>query len=256
MILWHGFPRSNFNIRIHSKLCRFHQDLHLDLDGISSPVVFDSELGMDLHVNNITRSCFYQLRQLRSIRRSLSADAAKNTGPFFIYQVVSTTATAFLRCYKKFCEATSICPQRGCRLISNKRKFDISLRCWGTNSTGFPFTSGSNSRSRSFVRNAVHGRGPTYLSRTCNPVRKVDARAHLRSAVRVDLTVPGTKTRRFGPRSFRVSGPVVWNSLPEDIRIRNCRWNVSNLCWQHVHFAKHMSLIAHSAFVTWLGDAS
>ena len=22
-----------------------------------------------------------------------------------------------------------------------------------------------------FVRNAVHGRGPTYLSRTCNPVR-------------------------------------------------------------------------------------
>ena len=30
-------------------------------------VIFDSELGMDLHVNNITRSCFYQLRQLRSM---------------------------------------------------------------------------------------------------------------------------------------------------------------------------------------------
>ena len=27
------------------------------------------------------------------------------------------------------------------------------------------------------------------------------------------------ETRRFGPRSFRVSGPVVWNSLPKDIRI-------------------------------------
>ena len=40
-------------------------------------VTFDSELEMDLHVNNITRSCFYQLRQLRSIRRSLSTDAAK-----------------------------------------------------------------------------------------------------------------------------------------------------------------------------------
>ena len=71
--------------------------------------------------------------------------------------------------------------------------------------------------------NAVHGRGPTYLSRTCNPVREVDARAHLRSAVRGDLTVPRTKTRRFGPRSFRVSGPVVWNSLPEDIRIPELR---------------------------------
>ena len=40
-------------------------------------VTFDSELGMDLHVNNITRSCFYQLRQMRFIRRSLSTDAAK-----------------------------------------------------------------------------------------------------------------------------------------------------------------------------------
>ena len=57
-------------------------------------VTFDSELGMDLHVNSITRSCFYQLRQLRSIRRSLSTDAAK-TWSILSYQVVSTTVTAF-----------------------------------------------------------------------------------------------------------------------------------------------------------------
>ena len=35
-------------------------------------VTFEPELRMDLHVNNITRSCFFQLRQLRSIRRSLT----------------------------------------------------------------------------------------------------------------------------------------------------------------------------------------
>ena len=40
-------------------------------------VTFDPELGMDLHINNITRSCFYQLRQLRSIRRSLTMEASK-----------------------------------------------------------------------------------------------------------------------------------------------------------------------------------
>ena len=31
--------------------------------------------------------------------------------------------------------------------------------------------------------------------------------------------VTAIEIRRFGPRSFRVSGPVVWNSLPEDIRV-------------------------------------
>ena len=44
-------------------------------------------------------------------------------------------------------------------------------------------------------------------------------RTHLRSAERGDLTVPRTKTRRFGPRSFRVSGSLELYSVPEDIRI-------------------------------------
>ena len=32
---------------------------------------------------------------------------------------------------------------------------------------------------------------------------------------------PSTKIVRFGPRSFNVSGPTVWNSLP--VNIRNCK---------------------------------
>ena len=40
-------------------------------------VIFDSQLTMAEHVNSITRSCFYQLRQLHFIRRCVSQDAAK-----------------------------------------------------------------------------------------------------------------------------------------------------------------------------------
>ena len=80
------------------------------------------------------------------------------------------------------------------------------------------FQVSTSSFSGLFVHNALHGRGPTYLSCTCIPVSEVSARAHLRSAVQGDLTVPRTKTHRFGPRSFRVSGPVVWKSLPEGIQ--------------------------------------
>ena len=68
-----------------------------------------------------------------------------------------------------------------------------------------------------FVRNSLHGRGQTYLSQSCIPISKIGARAHLRSAAWGHLTKPRTRTRHFGPRSFRVSGPAVWNSLPEDI---------------------------------------
>ena len=40
-------------------------------------VVIDQELKMDAHVGIMTRSCFYQLRQLRTIRQSLSDDATR-----------------------------------------------------------------------------------------------------------------------------------------------------------------------------------
>ena len=41
--------------------------------------------------------------------------------------------------------------------------------------------------------------------------------------------------------------------FPRTFELWKCRWNVSNLCWKHIYFAKHMPSSAHSAFVTWLG---
>ena len=137
------------------------------------------------------------------------------------YQVVSIK-----NCNSIFYGATNIVVRRlqsvldaAARLISNKRKFDHITPVLRDQLHWLPIRQRIDFKIAVFVYNALHGRGPTYLSCTCNPVREVGARAHLRSVVRGDLTVPRTKTRRFGPRSFRVSGPVVWNSLPEDIRI-------------------------------------
>ena len=175
-------------------------------------VTFDSELGMDLHVNNITRSCFYQLRQLRSIRRSLSTDAAKT----LVHSLISSRVDY---CNSIFYGATDVVVRRlqsvlnaAARLISNRRKFDHITPVLRDQLHWLPIRQRIVFKIAVFVYNALHGRGPTYLSRTCNPVREVGARAHLRSAIRGDLTVPRTRTRRYGPRSFRVSGPVVWNS--------------------------------------------
>jgi len=48
-------------------------------------------------------------------------------------------------------------------------------------------------------------------------VTSLDSCSHLRSAQLCQLTVPRTKTR-YGDRSFSVSGPAVWNSLPAALR--------------------------------------
>ena len=45
------------------------------------------------------------------------------------------------------------------------------------------------------------------------------SRRYLRSATHGDLLVPRTRTVTYGPRSFAVSGPTVWNTLPSTLRV-------------------------------------
>jgi len=57
---------------------------------------------------------------------------------------------------------------------------------------------------------------PSYLLLMC--ILLDITRRHLRSATRGDLSVPRTKTVRYGPRSFAVSGPTCLNSLPSSLK--------------------------------------
>ena len=60
-------------------------------------------------------------------------------------------------------------------------------------------------------------RCPKYFSDVYIPVHTVTARSRLRSADHGNLVVPRVLSR-FDCRSFRVSGPTIWNDLPVDIR--------------------------------------
>ena len=51
-------------------------------------VLIASPLTIEAHVWNVVRSCFYQLRQLRSIRRSLPTDARRTVAAAFIASLV------------------------------------------------------------------------------------------------------------------------------------------------------------------------
>ena len=67
------------------------------------------------------------------------------------------------------------------------------------------------------VFKCLHGLAPPYLETYCTTTSSTAGRSHLRSAKLCQLTVPRTKTC-YGDRSFSVSGPAVWNSLPAALR--------------------------------------
>ena len=47
-------------------------------------VTLDARMTMAAHVNNISQSCFYQLRQLQSVRRSLTIESSKTLVHSFV----------------------------------------------------------------------------------------------------------------------------------------------------------------------------
>ena len=65
---------------------------------------------------------------------------------------------------------------------------------------------------------AHNNKSPAYISDVTLPVSRDLSRSRLRSADTTDFIVPRTRTK-FGERAFRVSGPTIWNSLPEYLRI-------------------------------------
>ena len=65
-----------------------------------------------------------------------------------------------------------------------------------------------------FIYKCLHHGAPSYLSSVCIRVREIEGCRHLRSATCGDLVVLRTNNKTYGPRSFAVAGPSVWNSLP------------------------------------------
>ena len=56
---------------------------------------------------------------------------------------------------------------------------------------------------------------PAYLTELVNPYKP---ERELRSASNFPLDLPRSKTVAFGDRAFSIAGPLLWNSIPPDIR--------------------------------------
>ena len=63
-----------------------------------------------------------------------------------------------------------------------------------------------------------HGKASQYLVDCCTPVTDVVGRQRLESATQQLMLVPRHRLSTVGHRAFTVHGPMVWNSLPDDLR--------------------------------------
>ena len=68
------------------------------------------------------------------------------------------------------------------------------------------------------MHQCLNGLAPSYLAIDCVAISSMPGRRQLRSAASGQLYIPRTKTMTFGPSSYKVSGPTIWNDLPARLK--------------------------------------
>lgn len=183
-------------------------------------VMVDRELTFATHIRRLAARCFYQLRQLRTIRRTLTLDAAKTlvhasvtSRLDYCNSVLSGVANVHLKRLQLVLNASA-------RLIVRNRKFDRITATLRDDLHWLPIINRIEFKTCLFIYKCLHQSAPDYLSQLCIPVASIPGRERGRAAARGDLDIPRTNTKTYGPRSFSIAGPTIWNTLTSDARNR------------------------------------
>jgi len=181
-------------------------------------VILDSQLTLDAHAKNIVRGCFYQLRQLRVVQRSLPQEARRALAASFIASRLDYCNSVFYGVSKSTIHRLQVCMNAAARLVVGLGKYEHVTPVLRDILHWLPVTQRINYKIAVLAFDCVRGNCPAYFRGVCTPLAAISGRSRLRAAGHGDAFVPPTRTVKLSPRSFRVAAPTVWNSLPKTLR--------------------------------------
>jgi len=181
-------------------------------------LVIDADLSMTSHVDNIIRICYFHIRQLRAIRRSLTTESTQALVRAFVHSrldycngaLAGLPGYAYKRLQAVLRSAARLC----LRLPSFASVSDAMRR--DLHWLNFPNRVTYKLCTMAYM--CQHEMAPVYLRRYCVPTMTIMGRAQLRSASTRVLSVPRTRTVKFSRSGFYFAGPSAWNSLPVRLR--------------------------------------
>ena len=163
-------------------------------------MIVDSELKFHEHFSKLSQSCFFQLRRMRSIRRSVSREAMLTLAHAFISSRVDFCNSLFLGVSSHLLDRLQSVMNAAARLILNIPKYGRISDEIRTKLHWLPVRQRISYKVCFLVRNCLAGAAPEYLSEACRSTSSTSGRQHLRSAVRNDLLVPRVRTAIYGAK--------------------------------------------------------
>ena len=182
-------------------------------------VILDNTLSLDKYVSAIVKSCFFQLRQLKTVRKALSKSHVKTLLHAFITSRVDYCNSLLVGLPLYQLDRLQLVLNAAARLYANASSRAHVTGILRDDLHWLRITERISYKLCILTYQCLHNCAPMYLSNYC--VRLLDSSSRLsrnRSAATGNLCTPRCKTKTYGPRSFRVSGPNSWNALPAELK--------------------------------------
>ena len=171
-------------------------------------------MSVELHIKNVCRLAYSELRRISTIRHLLSADLLKTFMSAFVLSRLDYCNSLLSGCHKHL-EKLQKVKTSAARLVLKAHKRDhvsplLRTLHW------LPIQERIEYKLATLCHSFFSDTAPVYLSdllRVYSPSRQLRSSSDSRT-----LRIPHLKARTFGHRSFSQAAPSVWNSLPHDIR--------------------------------------
>ena len=170
------------------------------------------------HVQKASKTSYYYLRQLRSIRGSQSANSCSALVWAFISSQLDYCHSLLTGIDKSQVNKLQSILRVAARLVMRKGKFEPISDDIRDKLHWLPIQQRIRFKICVLVYRCLHGTAPSYLSEMLSAAADIAGRQSLWSAAHEDLVVPRSRTVRFGSRMFAVSDPTLWNSLTSELK--------------------------------------
>src|SRR6218665_2059396 len=190
--------------------------------------MLDSELTFSHHINLIARKCYYQLRQLRVVSRSLTHQSRLTLVHAFVTSHIDCCCSLLAGLPLGTLARLDRVLRSAARLVGRLSKFSSITAYMRDVQHWLPSSQRIQYRITAMV-SGVFRCALSYLCDLCCPVSVLAARRVLRSAARGELLVTRTHLATVQRRAFSVVGPSTWNDLPVEVR---------SLPFQILHFSQ------------------
>jgi hypothetical protein len=180
-------------------------------------VFFDSDVSMRTHVSKTVSSCFATLRQIRSIRRSVSRPVLQTLVASLVLSRLDYGNATLAGLPRNLLDRLQSVLNAAARVIFSARRYDhvtplLQELHWLRMPQRIEY------KLAVLVYRCLHGLAPSYLAEGLLRVADVHSRRHLRSASTSALIVPTTRLT-VGDRAFFVAAARTWNGLPPDVTL-------------------------------------